>query len=216
MHAVYPTPSSKTAASVAYSHPSGDRSPRWQSRSWTDVQARARGPRAAKDACGWLLRAAQVTLGEDDLADLHRRTEGWAAGLYLAALYLREGGSVPGMAASFGGDDRFVSEYMRSELLDRIPSGQRAFLTRAAVLERMSGPVCETVLDLPGAGAVLAAFFAAANLVQAYALTLLLGRWLPGLWSGQVVTRLRELWLFIGAAGVATGAAAGWCPRCCA
>ena len=39
-----------------------------------------------------LLRNADVALGEDDVAELHRRTEGWPAGLYLAALYLREGG----------------------------------------------------------------------------------------------------------------------------
>ena len=109
----------------------------------------------SQEASG-LLRAAEVRLGEDELAELHRRTEGWAAGLYLAALYLREGGSLPGMAASFGGDDRFISEYVESEFLARISRRQRAFLTRTAVLERMSGPLCEAVLDLPGAGAVLA------------------------------------------------------------
>ena len=103
-----------------------------------------------------LLAAAEVVLGREDLAELHRRTEGWAAGLYLAALYLREGGSLPDMVASFGGDDRFVSEYVESEFLARISRRQRAFLTRAAVLEQMSGPMCEAVLDLPGAGAVLA------------------------------------------------------------
>src|SRR5579859_2204063 len=103
-----------------------------------------------------LLRAAEVTLAEDELAELHGRTEGWAAGLYLAALYLREGGSLPGMAASFGGDDRFISEYVESEFLDRISARQRVFLTRTAVLERMSGPLCEAVLDQPGSGATLA------------------------------------------------------------
>jgi LuxR family maltose regulon positive regulatory protein len=103
-----------------------------------------------------LLAAAEVVLGGDELAELYRRTEGWAAGLYLAALYLREGGSLPGMAASFGGDDRFVADYVESEFLASMPSRQRAFLTRAAVLERMSGPLCEAVLDLPGAGTVLA------------------------------------------------------------
>ena len=103
-----------------------------------------------------LLAAAEVVLGREDLTELHRRTEGWAAGLYLAALYLREGGSLPGMAALFGGDDRFISEYVESEFLARISRRQRAFLTRTAVLERISGPLCEAVLDLPGAGAVLA------------------------------------------------------------
>ena len=98
----------------------------------------------------WLLRAADVRVAEDELVELHRRTEGWAAGLYLAALYLREGGSLPGMAASFGGDDRFISEYVESEFLARISRRQRAFLDRTAVLDRMSGPLCEAVLDLPG------------------------------------------------------------------
>ena len=103
-----------------------------------------------------LLRAAEVALGDEDLAELHRRTEGWPVGLYLAALYLKEGGSLPDAAASFGGDDRFVSQYMESELLTRISQRQRAFLTRTAVLERMSGPLCEAVLEQPGSGAALA------------------------------------------------------------
>src|ERR1039458_3404345 len=103
-----------------------------------------------------LLRDAGVAVGEDEVAELHRRTEGWPAGLYLAALYLREGGSLPHAAVSFGGDDRLVSEYMEAEFLSRISRQQRAFLTRAAVLERMSGPLCEAVLDLPGSAATLA------------------------------------------------------------
>jgi LuxR family maltose regulon positive regulatory protein len=103
-----------------------------------------------------LLRAAEVVLGDQDVAELHRRTEGWPVGLYLAALYLREGGSLPGAAASFGGDDLFVSEYVESEFLERISSSERVFLTRTAVLERMSGPLCEAVLDQPGAGPALA------------------------------------------------------------
>ena len=105
---------------------------------------------------GSLLRAAEVVLADDDLAALHQRTEGWPAGSDLAALYLREGGSLPGAAASFGGDDRFVSEYLESEFLARISRSQRVFLTRTAVLERMSGPLCEAVLELPGSGAILA------------------------------------------------------------
>jgi LuxR family transcriptional regulator, maltose regulon positive regulatory protein len=103
-----------------------------------------------------LLRAAEVTLGEDEVAELHRQTEGWPVGLYLAALSLREGGT-PGQAvAAYGGDDRFVSEYLESELLARLSEQQRAFLTRTAVLDRMCGPLCETVLELPGSAATLA------------------------------------------------------------
>ena len=102
-----------------------------------------------------LLRDAGLELDTDVVAELHRRTEGWPVGLYFAALYLREGGSLPGAAVSFTGDDRLVSEYVESELLARISQRQRVFLTRTAVLERMSGSLCETVLELPGSAAVL-------------------------------------------------------------
>ena len=103
-----------------------------------------------------LLRGAEVTLGEAEVAELYQRTEGWAAGLYLAAVYLREGGTQPGAAGSFSGGDRLVSEYMESEFLTRISPRQRVFLTRTAVLERMCGPLCEAVLELPGSVATLA------------------------------------------------------------
>jgi LuxR family transcriptional regulator, maltose regulon positive regulatory protein len=103
-----------------------------------------------------LLRGAGLELGTDVVAELYRRTEGWPVGLYLAALYLREGGSLPGAVVSFGGDDRLVSEYVESELLARISQRQRVFLTRTAVLQQMSGPLCEAVLEVPGSAATLA------------------------------------------------------------
>ena len=107
------------------------------------------------EEAGSLLRAAGVVLGEQEVAELHRRTEGWPAGLYLAALYLREGGSLPGAVVSFSGDDRLVSEYVESEFLARISPRQRVFLTRTAVLERMSGSLCEAVLEVSGSAATL-------------------------------------------------------------
>ena len=103
-----------------------------------------------------LLRDAGLELGTDVVAELHRRTEGWPVGLYLAALYLREGGSLGTAAVSFGGDDRLVSEYVEAEFLARIPQRQRVFLTRTAVLQRMSGSLCEAVLEVPGSAAALA------------------------------------------------------------
>jgi len=109
-----------------------------------------------RDEASLLLRGAQVVVGEDDVAELHRRTEGWPAGLYLAALYLREGGPLAGAAASFGGDDRLVSEYVETEFLARISRRHRVFLTRTAVLERMCGPLCDAVLDGSGSAGVLA------------------------------------------------------------
>jgi LuxR family transcriptional regulator, maltose regulon positive regulatory protein len=103
-----------------------------------------------------LLRAAGVALGEYEVAELHRHTEGWPAALYLAALHLREGGSLPDAAVTFGGANRLVSDYLEAELLFRVSPGQRLFLTRTAVLERLSESLCEAVLETPGSGATLA------------------------------------------------------------
>jgi LuxR family maltose regulon positive regulatory protein len=103
-----------------------------------------------------LLRHAGAALGADEVAALHQRTEGWPAALYLAALALKEGGPAGSAADWFGGDDQLVSQYIESEFLARISSSQRMFLTRTAVLERMSGPLCEAVLDVPGSAAALA------------------------------------------------------------
>ena len=103
-----------------------------------------------------LLRSMDLTLGEDEVAELHKRTEGWPAGLYLAALYLREGGSPASAAFSFAGDDRLVSDYLESEFLSRISARQRMFLTRTAVLERICGPLCDAVLEMSGSAAILA------------------------------------------------------------
>ena len=103
-----------------------------------------------------LLRSAGVTISEDGAAQLHRRTEGWPAGLYLAALCIREGGSPGPASVLFDGSDRLVSEYLESEFLSRISRRRRAFLTRTAALERMCGPLCDEVLGQAGSAAVLA------------------------------------------------------------
>ena len=70
-----------------------------------------------RDEASSLLRNVDLALAEEDVAELHQRTEGWPAGLYLAALYLREGGSLASAVFSFGGDDRLVSDYLESEFL---------------------------------------------------------------------------------------------------
>ncbi len=116
------------------------------------------------DEASSLLRNVDLALAEEDAAELHQRTEGWPAGLYLAALYLREGGSFASAAFSFGGDDRLVSDYMESEFLSRISRQHREFLTRTAVLERMCGPLCEAVLEMGGSAPILADL-AGANLL---------------------------------------------------
>jgi LuxR family maltose regulon positive regulatory protein len=108
-----------------------------------------------REAAAALLKDAGLSLGETEVREVHRRTEGWPAGVYLAALCLRQGGTMPGHTVSFGGDDRLVAEYIESEFLSRISEHDRLFLTRTAVLDRLTGPLCEAVLDMPGSAATL-------------------------------------------------------------
>ena len=96
-----------------------------------------------------LLAAAGVQLEPSELFDLTERTEGWPAGLYLAALSLQAGGSSSASAARFTGDDRFVSEYFRFELLSRLPVAEARFLQYSSVLDRMCGGLCDAVLQTP-------------------------------------------------------------------
>ena len=96
---------------------------------------------------GLLLRAAGVELDASELSALTERTEGWPAGLYLAGLSFLAGAPSSAGAASFTGDDRFVSEYFRLELLSRLPKAEAQFLKHTSVLDRMCGGLCDSVLQ---------------------------------------------------------------------
>ena len=94
-----------------------------------------------------LLEAAGVELDGTELAELTEQTEGWPAGLYLSALSMQAGGASPTSVAGFTGGDRFVSEYFRFELLSRLPPVEAQFLKYTSVLDRMSGGLCDVVLE---------------------------------------------------------------------
>ena len=102
-----------------------------------------------------LLRAAGADLSEDQAAELTRQTEGWSAGLYLAALSIRARGIRADGPATFSGSNRLVSDYLESEVLGHFSLDERRFLTRTAVLERMSGQLCDAVLEEGGSSATL-------------------------------------------------------------
>jgi LuxR family maltose regulon positive regulatory protein len=90
--------------------------------------------------------------GYELLAD---RTEGWPAGVYLAALALRDEPSPQRALASFGGDDRLMVDYVRDELLAELPATLVEFLARSSVLTRLSGPLCDHVLERADSGRAL-------------------------------------------------------------
>ena len=99
-----------------------------------------------------MLSLAGLELPREDVLLLLERTEGWPAGLYLAALSLRGRPDVHRAAGRFGGDDRLVADYLRDELLATLEDEQLAFLQRTAVLDELSGAVCDAILDRTGSG----------------------------------------------------------------
>jgi LuxR family maltose regulon positive regulatory protein len=104
-----------------------------------------------------LLEAAGVELDASELSDLTEQTEGWPAGLYLAALSMQAGAPSSATAAGFGGGDRFVSDYFRLELLSRLPPAEAQFLKYTSVLDRMNGGLCDAVLETTGSADTLEA-----------------------------------------------------------
>jgi LuxR family maltose regulon positive regulatory protein len=98
------------------------------------------------------VQAAGADVTTAEAAQLNERAEGWAAGLYLAALSIAGGKSSP---ATFGGDDRFVTDYLRAVELSRVGPKEREFLLRSSVLEAMSGPLCDAVLKRSGSTSML-------------------------------------------------------------
>jgi LuxR family transcriptional regulator, maltose regulon positive regulatory protein len=105
---------------------------------------------------GLLLRATGLAMPDAGVAELLRRTEGWPVALYLAALSIKTRHAGHGGGVGFGGRDRLLVDYLRSVLLSRLSPTEVRFLTRTAVLERLSGPLCDAVLGTTGSAAVLA------------------------------------------------------------
>jgi LuxR family transcriptional regulator, maltose regulon positive regulatory protein len=101
---------------------------------------------------GQVFSGAQVSVTPELAAAVTERTEGWPAGLYLAALIEREG---HGRAQTVAGDDRYVADYLYRETLIRQPRAIQRFLRRTAVLDQLSGPLCEAVLRSPAAAVQL-------------------------------------------------------------
>jgi LuxR family maltose regulon positive regulatory protein len=96
-----------------------------------------------------------LALAAEDVARLAEQTEGWAAGLVLAGLSLRGRPDSSGFVAAFSGGDRHVADYLVVEVLERQPEELRGFLLRTSVLERLSGPLCDAVLETQGSAELL-------------------------------------------------------------
>jgi LuxR family maltose regulon positive regulatory protein len=98
-----------------------------------------------EEAAAFLREGMGVDLSPEQLAALESRTEGWVAGLQLAALSMRDQGDVEGFIAAFTGRNRYILDYLLQEVLDHLPTETRQFLLHTSVLDRLSAPLCAAV-----------------------------------------------------------------------
>jgi LuxR family transcriptional regulator, maltose regulon positive regulatory protein len=97
------------------------------------------------EAAEFLNSVMGLGLSAEDIAALETRTEGWIAGLQLAALSMRGREDVAGFIRAFTGSHRFVLDYLVEEVLQRQPERIRSFLLQTSILDRLSGPLCDAV-----------------------------------------------------------------------
>ena len=111
----------------------------------------------ADEAAAFLNEVMGLGLSAADVAALESRTEGWIAGLQLAALSMQGRDDVAGFITAFAGDDRYIVDYLVEEVLQRQPERVRTFLLQTSILDRLSGPLCDAVTGRESGKGVLEA-----------------------------------------------------------
>ena len=119
------------------------------------AEIRAADLRFSERETGELLRASGVTLSEAGAALLYRRTEGWAAGLRLAAISLAGHPDPERFVAEFSGSERTVAEYLLAEMLERQPPDVQDLLLRTSLLDRVNGELADLLTGRPGSERIL-------------------------------------------------------------
>ena len=119
------------------------------------VELRMADLRFDEQEAGALLASSGVTLEPEDLTNLVEKTEGWPAGIYLAALSLRTEPHPSVFVDTFAGSHRHVADYLSEEVLRRQPRATLRFLLHTSILDRMCGRLCDAVLESDGSQAML-------------------------------------------------------------
>jgi len=110
----------------------------------------------AEEADAFLNQTMGLSLSPGAVKALESRTEGWIAGLQLAALALqKDPGEAEAFIATFTGDNRYITDYLGAEVLQRQPEATRDFLRQTAILDRLTGPLCDAVTGREDSQAVL-------------------------------------------------------------
>src|SRR6266566_6448711 len=104
----------------------------------------------AEETAAFLTRALGLELSAQDIATLEARTEGWIAGLQLAALSMQGRKDIPGFLEAITGSHRYIIDYLTEEVLARQPEPVQTFLLQTAILERLQGSLCEAVIGEQG------------------------------------------------------------------
>ena len=99
----------------------------------------------ASEAAEFLSQVMGLSLSAEDIAALEDHTEGWIAGLQLAALSMQGRQDVHGFIQAFAGDDRYIVDYLVEEVLQRQPAPVRSFLLQTSILDRLNGALCDAV-----------------------------------------------------------------------
>lgn len=99
----------------------------------------------AGEAAEFLNQVMGLHLSAEDIDALEHRTEGWIAGLQLAALSMQGRKDIPAFIRSFAGDNRYIVDYLVEEVLQRQPADVRNFLLQTSILDRLHGPLCDAV-----------------------------------------------------------------------
>jgi LuxR family maltose regulon positive regulatory protein len=107
------------------------------------------------EATAFLNQVMALDLAPVDTQKLERRTEGWITGLKLAALSMKGRSDVRGFVDSFSGDNRYIGDYLVDEVLQAEPERVRRFLLATAILDRLSGPLCDAVTGEAGSQSLL-------------------------------------------------------------
>ncbi|MAU12924.1 MAG: helix-turn-helix transcriptional regulator [Anaerolineaceae bacterium] len=97
------------------------------------------------EAAAFLNRAMGLSLSPEDVAALEKRTEGWIAGLQLAAISMQGQTNPHQFVESFTGSHRFIVDYLIEEVLNHQPDAVRKFLFQTSILDRMSAPLCDAI-----------------------------------------------------------------------
>jgi LuxR family maltose regulon positive regulatory protein len=119
------------------------------------AEIRAADLRFSERETGELLDASGIALSDAGAALLHQRTEGWAAGLRLAALSLAGHPDPERFVAEFSGSDRAVAEYLIAEMLERQPADVQDLLLRTSLLDRVNGELANLLTGRPGSERIL-------------------------------------------------------------